>query len=171
MTDGKSLEAALAEALKFERDGAAFYQRANLVAADPRVKQLFARLARRREEDVRTLEDAVATSGLRPPAGTGHTPFPFEAVAKVECYACGYVTEEIPPSCPSCGAARYAFEKEISTAMGWEIAVASGKAGVAALEAALRQSSGGLKAALESLLARERALLEEAEAEFASAKE
>lgn len=170
MTDAKSLDSALAEALKFERDGVAFYQRANQVAADPRVKQLLARLARHREEDLRALEDAVAKAGLRPPAGGGHTPYPFEAVAKLVCYACGFVTEELPASCPSCGAARYAFEKEISKAMAWETAVAAGKAGVAALEAAGRHASGGLKAALDTLLMRERTLLREAEAESASAK-
>ncbi|HEY4704258.1 MAG TPA: hypothetical protein VII27_00785 [Thermoplasmata archaeon] len=170
MTDAKSLDAAIAEALKSERDGVAFYQRANHVAADPRVKQILARLARHREEDLRALEDAVAKAGLRPPAGGGHTPYPFEAVAKLVCYACGYVTEELPASCPSCGAARYAFEKEISKAMAWETAVAAGKAGVAALDAAGRHATGGLRAALDALLARERALLKEAEAELASAK-
>src|SRR3972149_859481 len=120
---------------KVEVDGAAFYQRANPVAAAPRVRQILARLARHREEDHRAFEDAVAKAGLRPPAGGGHTPYPFEAVAKLVCYACGYVTEELPASCPSCGAARYAFEKEISKAMAWEIAVAAGKAGGARMAA------------------------------------
>ncbi|OGS50939.1 MAG: hypothetical protein A3K65_03760 [Euryarchaeota archaeon RBG_16_68_12] len=96
--------------------------------------------------------------------------YPFEAVAKVECYACGYVSEEIPPSCPSCGAARYAFEKEFKPSMAWEISVAAGKARIAEIEAAAPLAKGALKAAMETLLAQERAQLKAAEGELSSAK-
>ncbi len=170
MTGEKPFETSLGTVLKLERDGAAFFRRANTVAADPRVRQLFDRLARQREEDVHLIEDAIATAGLRPPAATGHTPYPFEAVSKVECYACGYVTDEIPTSCPKCGAARYAFEKEFGKSTVWEIAVGTGRAVVGELESAVPRATGGLRSALETLLGREKALLREAEGELASAK-
>ena len=88
----------------------------------------------------------------------------------MECYACGYVTDEIPMSCPQCGAARYAFEREFSKAMIWGTALSSGKALAKEAQAAIPQAKGEVRAALEALLKREQALLREAEGELASAK-
>ena len=170
MTDNRRLEASLGALLKLERDGLTFHRRASAIAADPRVRQLFERLAREREEALSALEDAVGKAGVTPPTSTAPTVYPFEAVAKVECYACGYVSEEIPPSCPSCGAARYAFEKEFKPSMAWEISVAAGKARIAEIEAAAPLAKGALKAAMETLLAQERAQLKAAEGELSSAR-
>ncbi len=170
MSSDPHAEASLGAVLKLERDGAAFFRRANAIAADPRVRQLFERLSRQREEAARVIESAAARSGIRATPGGGPNPYPFEAIAKVECYACGFVAEEIPTSCPQCGAARYAFEREFTKAMIWGTALASGTAVAEGVLAAIPATKGELRAALESLLERERALLKEAEGELASAK-
>ncbi|HTD81010.1 MAG TPA: hypothetical protein VK723_02540 [Thermoplasmata archaeon] len=170
MTGEPHAEPSLGAVLKLERDGAAFFRRANAIAADPRVRQQFERLSRQREESAKLLEAAAARSGVKATPAPGPNPYPFEAIAKVECYSCGYVTEEIPTSCPQCGSARYAFEREFTKAMIWGTALASGKAVAAGVQAAIPQTKGELKAALETLLERERALLKEAEGELASAK-
>ncbi len=169
MTGDKHPEASLGAVLKLERDGAAFYRRANMIAADPRVRQVFDRLAREREEGARLLEEAAAKSGICVVPSGGPNPYPFEAIWKLECYACGYVAEEIPTSCPQCGAARYAFEKEFTKAMIWGTALSSGKAVTAGVQAAIPHAKGEVRAALEGLLRREQALLKEAEGELASA--
>jgi hypothetical protein len=156
--------------LRLERDGVAFHRRASAVAADPRVRQLFERMARQREASLVALEDAVAKAKVEPLLSEGPTPYPFDAVRKVECYACGYVAEEIPASCPSCGAARYAFEKEFKASMAWEIAVAAGRARVPEIEAAVLLARGALRATLEKVLAQERTELKDAGGELPSAR-
>ena len=170
MTGEKHPEASLGAVLKLERDGAAFFRRANVIAADPRVRQVFDRLAREREEGARLVEKAAAKAAMRIVPLGGPNPYPFEAIAKLECYACGYVTEEIPTSCPQCGAARYAFEREFTKAMIWGTALSSGKAVCQGVQAAIPHAKGEVRAALETLLKREQALLKEAEGELASAK-
>jgi len=166
----KHPEASLGAVLKLERDGAAYYHRAIGIAADPRTRQVFDRLSREREEAARILEEAATKSGIHLAPMGGPNPYPFEAIAKVECYACGYVTEEIPTSCPQCGAARYAFEREFTKAMIWGTAVSSGKAVAKEAQAAIPHAKGEVRAALEALLKREQALVKEAEGELASAK-
>ena len=136
MTGDKHPEASLGAVLKLERDGAAFFRRANVIAADPRVRQVFDRLAREREEGAGLVEEAAA----------------------------------IPTSCPQCGAARYAFEREFTASMIWGTALASGKAVTQGVQAAIPGVKGDLRAALERLLAREQTLLKEAEGALASAK-
>ncbi len=165
-----TLESALGAVVQLERDGVTFHRRASAIAADPRVRQLFERLAREREESLAALEAAVSDAKARQSPSEGPSPYPFDAVAKVECYACGYVSEEIPPSCPSCGAARYAFEKEFRPSLAWETAVASGKARIEALEAAAALAKGALRAALHDVLSKEIAQLKEAEGGLASAR-
>jgi len=170
VTGDKHPETSLGAVLKLERDGAAFFRRANVIAADPRVRQVFDRLAREREEGARLVEEAAAKAGIKVAPTGGPNPYPFEAIAKLECYACGYVTEEIPTSCPQCGAARYAFEREFTASMIWGTALASGKAVTQGVQAAIPGAKGDLRAALERLLGREQALLKEAEGALASAK-
>lgn len=170
VTGDKHSESSLGAVLKLERDGAAFFRRANVIAADPRTRQLFDRLAREREEGARLIEAAAAKAGVRVVPSGGPNPYSFEAIAKVECYACGYVTEEIPTSCPQCGAARYAFEREFTKSMIWGTALASGKAVAEGVRAAIPGAKADLRAALESVLKREQALQKEAEGELASAK-
>lgn len=171
MTGGHTgLEASLGEVLRYARDGVAFFRRAGEVAADPRVRLAFERLAHERRVSLDDLEKSIRNAGLRlaPPRGTG--PYPFAAVAKVECYVCGYSSEEIPTMCPRCGAARYAFEKEFARTKPWEIAVESVRIGVVALEAALKQAEAPLRSALGAVLERERTLLRESERELAAAR-
>src|SRR5438132_4850611 len=77
----------------------------------------------------------------------------LDAVAKVECYVCGFVaeTKAMPSVCPSCGAARYAFEKEIALAKAWEIASETGRHSAVLFRASAAQAAGPARTLLEDL--------------------
>src|SRR5207245_10961751 len=79
--------------------------------------------------------------------------YPLDAVAKVECYVCGFVaeTKAMPSACPSCGAARYAFEKEIALAQAWEIASETGRHSAVLFRAFATHAAGAARTLLEDL--------------------
>ena len=110
---------AIRQVAQVERDGATFFRRANRLAADPRVKFIFARAAEEYESALATLEPLAKGKG-KPKVPSL---FPFDEYGKIECYVCGYQTgpDEMPEVCPSCGAARYAFEKEVTQGRAWEL--------------------------------------------------
>lgn len=110
---------ALRQAAQVGRDGIAFFRRANRLASDPRVKFIFGRAAEEYEGVLKVLGPLAKGKAK----GKAPTLFPFEDYEKLECYVCGYETEtdEIPEVCPSCGAARYAFEKEVSQDRAWDL--------------------------------------------------
>lgn len=168
MIGEKQLEGSLGEALRFARDGVTFFRRAAEIAADPRVRLTFEKLAHWRQTTLRDLDRATAEAGLAVSDAGGPGPYPFEAVEKVECYVCGYISREIPLTCPSCGGAGYSFTREFARSHPWEIAVSSGVVGVAALEAAAGAAKGVARSVITALLERERAWLREAEKELAS---
>ncbi|MEK6838986.1 MAG: hypothetical protein AABY08_04525, partial [Candidatus Thermoplasmatota archaeon] len=60
MTGETRLEASLGEALRFARDGVAFFRRAGEIAADPRVRLAFEKLAHWRQTTLTDLEKAIA---------------------------------------------------------------------------------------------------------------
>jgi len=55
--------------------------------------------------------------------------FPFEEYSSIECSVCGYGTrsDAIPETCPSCGAARYAFERDVSPDRAWDLVARTAK--------------------------------------------
>jgi rubrerythrin len=79
--------------------------------------------------------------------------YPIDAVAKVECYVCGFVadTKTMPSQCPSCGAARYAFEKEIALTKAWEIALETGRNSAVLFRASAAHAAGPARTLLEEL--------------------
>ena len=79
--------------------------------------------------------------------------YPIDAVAKVECYVCGFVaeTKAMPNQCPSCGAARYAFEKEIALTKAWEIAAQTGRSSAVLFRKSATHAAGAARAVLEEL--------------------
>jgi len=170
VTGESQLEASLGEVLRFARDGVAFFRRAGEIAADPRVRLAFEKLAHWRQTTLTDLEKAIADTDHKVAAAEAAGPYPFDAVARVECYVCGYTSQEIPVTCPKCGAARYTFTREFTRSHPWEIAVSSGMPGVAALEAAVKGAKGPARSVLNTLLEREKTWLREAERELASAK-
>jgi len=110
---------AIRQVAQVDRDGAAFFHRANLLAADPRVKFIFGRAA---EEYTNALH---AVEPFAKGRGKPKTPafFPFEEYEKIECYVCGHVAdaEDLPEVCPGCGAAQYAFEREVTQGSAWDL--------------------------------------------------
>ncbi len=101
------------------RDGAEFFRKANRLAADPRVKFIFGRAAEEFDKAAKALEPAAKGKGkAKVPAL-----FPSQEFDRIECYVCGYEAsaEAIPETCPSCGAARYAFEREIPQDRAWDL--------------------------------------------------
>jgi len=118
---------ALARAFGALVEGLTFYDLANVAVAEMRVKVAFEELGRHKKDQLARLE-SVAGSGVKDAAVMPGI-YPINVVAKVECYVCGFVaeTKAMPNNCPNCGAARYAFEKEISLSKAWEIAAEAGR--------------------------------------------
>src|SRR6266550_658781 len=75
------------------------------------------------------------------------------AVAEVECYVCGFVadTKAMPNVCPSCGAARYAFEKEIALTKAWEIASETERHSAVLFRESAARAAGPARSLLEEL--------------------
>lgn len=127
----KVIAQSLAKALAVEEDGVAFFRRASLLAADPRVKSSFYKIAHEKEQHLERLRAAVESFSFRRLPAVEHPDvYPRDEFKKIECYVCGTAADvdELPHVCPSCGAARYAFEKEIGQATAWSLAVTSSKA-------------------------------------------
>ena len=166
----REIEHSFAASLAVEEAGVAFFERANAVTADPRVKLIFTRLARIKQEHVKLLRDQAASLGVRSGReATVPAIYPTEAFARVECYVCGYSATDIPESCPKCGAARYAFEKEVSKAMAWELA-AKGARSTLSFVRGLEEKHPVTRPLLEPLRAAEEAFAAEAEGQLAQAK-
>lgn len=139
---------ALAKAIGATLEGLTFYDLANAVAAEVRVKVAFEELGRLKKSQLARLE-SVAPPGLMDAAKRPGI-FPLDAVAKVECYVCGYTTEArtLPEQCPKCGAARYAFEKEFALSKVLEIAADTSRKSASLFREAAAQAQGPLKAVL-----------------------
>ncbi len=142
---------ALARAIGAVVEGLTFYDLAHVAVAEMRVKVAFEELGRGKKAQLARLED-VAGPGTKDAAVMPGI-YPIDAVAKVECYVCGYVaeTKSMPSQCPNCGAARYAFEKEIALSKAWEIAAETGRKSAALFRESAVHAEGPAKALLEEL--------------------
>ena len=157
---------ALRRVAQVDRDGAAFFHRANLLAADPRVKFIFGRAAEEYRNALRAVEPFAKGRG-KPAVPTF---FPFEEYETIECYVCGHVAdaEDLPEVCPGCGAARYAFEREVTQGSAWDLVARTTKD----VLAFTRKARAGVadpkaKEALAKAAEIERTLLDEAKDERA----
>ena len=166
----RDIDKTFAAALALEEAGVAFYERAAAVTADPRVRLIFQRLVRVKQDHVKLLRDRAASMTVHG-GHPGNPPavYPTEAFARVECYVCGHSSVDIPEACPKCGSARYAFEKEISKAMAWELAATSARASASYLRGLEDRHPAG-RPLLDGLRAAEEAAAREAEGELARSK-
>ncbi|OGS61851.1 MAG: hypothetical protein A3K59_07155 [Euryarchaeota archaeon RBG_19FT_COMBO_69_17] len=167
MSAHKDEAGSLGAALGAAAEGVAFYDLANVVAADVRVKVTFEDLGRRKRSQLERLE-SVAGPGVRDAAPRPGV-YPLGMVAKVDCYVCGLTVEaaSMPNQCPNCGAARYAFEQEIALAKAWAVASAAARKVAALYRAAAPKAPADVRALLEALAAEEDALAAEADREIA----
>jgi len=142
---------ALARAFGVLVEGLTFYDLANVAVAEMRVKVAFEELGRHKKDQLARLE-GVAGSGAKEAAVMPGI-YPINVVAKVECYVCGFVaeTKAMPNTCPNCGAARYAFEKEISLSKAWEIAADAGRKSAILFGESAAHAGGRAKVVLEEL--------------------
>jgi len=142
---------ALARAFGALVEGLTFYDLANVAVAEMRVKVAFEDLGRRKKDQLAKLE-SVAGPGARAAAVMPGI-YPINVVSKVECYVCGFVaeTKAMPNNCPNCGAARYAFEKEITLSKAWEIAADAGRKSAILFGESAAHTEGRTKAVLEEL--------------------
>jgi len=142
---------ALARAVGTVLEGLTFYDLANAVVAEVRVKVAFEELGRLKRSQLAKLEP-IAPAGVKDAAKWPGI-FPLDAVAKVDCYVCGYTADakSLPNQCPKCGAARYAFEKEIALSKAWEIASDTGRKSAAVFRDAAGHLHGRAKTVLEDL--------------------
>lgn len=162
-SDADSLQAALGAVL----EGVTFYELAQIISADTRVKVTFEDLGRRKAAQLARLEAATGP-GARDGAVFPNL-YPLDAVSKAECYVCGHVVEtrNLPNQCPKCGTARYTFEKEIALTKAWETASEASRRSADLFRDLAAKASGKPKALLEQLEAEDRALAAEAGKELA----
>ncbi len=161
--EAESLQHALGAVL----EGIAFYQLAQIVSADTRVKVTFEDLGRRRAAQLAKLE---ALTGPSAKDGAVYPNlYPLDAVSKAECYVCGHVveTKNMPNQCPQCGTARYTFEKEIALTKAWEIAAETSRKSADLFRSSAEASTGRARALLEELAKEDQALAAEAGKELA----
>ncbi len=157
----------LRQALGAVLEGLAFYELAQVISADTRVKVTFEDLGRRKAAQRDRLE-ALAGSAAKDQAVYPDL-YPLDAVSKAECYVCGHVveTKNLPSQCPKCGTARYTFEKEIALTKAWEIAAETSRKSAELFRASAAAASGPAQALLEALAAEDQALAAEAGKELA----
>ena len=141
----------LARAIGAVVEGITFYDLANVAVAEVRVKIAFEELGRRKRAQLAKLEAVMGRSAKDAAVLPGI--YPLDAVAKVECYVCGFVaeTKAMPNQCPNCGAARYAFEKEIALTKAWEIAADTARKSAVRFREAARHADARAKAVFEDL--------------------
>jgi hypothetical protein len=142
---------ALARALGAVLEGVTFYDLAHAAVAEMRVKVAFEELGRRKKSQLARLESVAGPTATHAAVMPGI--YPVDAVSKVECYVCGFSveTKSMPNQCPSCGAARYAFEKEIALTKAWQIASETGHRSAGILRASAAQVAAPIRAVLEEL--------------------
>ena len=142
---------ALAKAVGAILEGLTFYDLANVAVAEMRVKVAFEELGRQKRSQLARIE-AVAGPHAKEAAVLPGI-YPMGAVSNVECYVCGYTaeTKSMPSQCPSCGAARYAFEKEIALTKAWEIAAETDRSTAILLRASAAHASPSTRTVLEEL--------------------
>ncbi len=162
-SDADSLSPALGAVL----EGVAFYELAQIISADTRVKVTFEDLGRRARAQLARLEAVLGASARD--AAVFPNLYPLDAVSKAECYVCGHVVEtrNLPNQCPKCGTARYTFEKEIALTKAWETASEASRRSADLFRDLAAKASGKSKALLEELEKEDRALAAEAGKELA----
>src|SRR3989441_13217679 len=116
-----------------------------------RVKVAFEELGRHKKDQLARLE-GVAGSGAKEAAVMPGI-YRINVVAKVECYVCGFVaeTKAMPNTCPNCGAARYAFEKETSLSKAWQIAADAGRKSAILFGESAAHAGGPAKVVMKEL--------------------
>ena len=162
-SDADSLQRAFGAVL----EGIAFYELAQVISADTRVKVTFEDLGRRKVAQRARIEAVAGRQATA--AAIFPNLYPLDAVSKAECYVCGYVveTKSLPNQCPKCGTARYTFEKEIALAKAWEIAAETSRKSAALLRDSAAGAHGETRTVLEALAKEDEALAVEAGKELA----
>lgn len=162
-SEANSLQQALGAVL----EGVTFYELAQIVSADTRVKVTFEELGRRKAAQRKQLEELAGPGAAESAVYPGI--YPLDGVSKAECYVCGHIVEtrSMPNQCPSCGTARYTFEKEIALTKAWEIAAETSRRSAQLLRSLAAKSSGRAAQVFESLAHEDEALTAEAGKELA----
>jgi hypothetical protein len=155
---------ALRIAAQVGRDGVAFFRRAKSLSADPRVKFIFGRAAEEFEKARDALEEVPGAKAR----GNAPAVFPFERFERMVCVVCGHEAKgkEPPKSCPACGAARYAFERDVKQDEAWNLVARSTKDALSfSRKFAQGAAKPAAKAAASRAIAIQKALQEEAKEE------
>lgn len=141
----------LASAVGAVVEGVTFFELARRAVADTRVKVTFGDLAKRKRDQLIRLEALAGPTAKDAAPRAGF--YPIDAVSKVECYVCGFAveTQSMPDQCPSCGAARYSFEKEIAPSKAWETVGSSSRKSAALFRDLAGKAQGPAKSLLDEL--------------------
>lgn len=143
-------------------EGVTFCELGHRAVADTRVKLTFEELGKRKRDQLARLESIAGPHARDAAPRPGF--YPIDVVSKVECYVCGHAVETVamPDQCPSCGAARYSFEKEIALSKAWEIAAAAAKKSAALFRDLAAKATGPARSLLEGLAREEEGLAAQA---------
>jgi rubrerythrin len=157
----------LIRALGAVLEGVTFYQLAQAISADTRVKVTFEDLGRRKVAQRARLEQLAGSTAKE--GAFYPSIYPMDAVARAECYVCGHVVEtrDMPNQCPKCGTARYTFEKEIALTKAWEIAAETSRKSADLFRELAKASQGKARELLDALSQEDQALAAEAGKELA----
>ncbi|MFQ5837809.1 MAG: hypothetical protein ACE5HJ_03395 [Thermoplasmata archaeon] len=171
--------ATLMSAFVLENEGLDFYSKVSKVAADPRARHLFQVMAERRSEDVRLLRHEYKEL-----TGEGDAPSPDEAERRLAekgqqvpsiypktsletavCFVCGeeVPVDALPNECPTCGASRYTFERDIDEKMARRMAQDSEMKRLEFYEESLEVATGRVRDLLEDLVNRTKVYLRDLE--------
>lgn len=157
---------AIRVAAQVVRDGVAFFQRVKSLSADPRTKFIFGRAAEEYGRSLEAIQEVPGTKGKTP----APTVFPFEDYDRMTCSVCGKVVrgKEPPETCPGCGAARYAFERDVKPDEAWGLVARTTKESLAILRKVPSDgSNAAVKEAMAKAIAIHKRLLEETKEERA----
>ncbi len=175
MKEAERGEAALKCASILEKEGAEFYERASKVAADPRARSLFHVMAESKLEAFRILSKELRELAGGPPlvredeldeGPTDDLPqvpriYAVNTLVTAACYVCGeeVPVDALPRECPSCGASRYTFERDIDVKRAATIVQEDENRCLDFYREHVGRVSGGARQLLERLIQRSEARL------------
>jgi rubrerythrin len=166
--EGWRERAALMSALVLEKAGLDFYSNVSKVAADPRARSLFQQMADRKREEMRLLnlrygeitgDEAAPTPEeaeriLLQGGESVPSIYPMKSVERAVCFVCGeeVAVDALPNECPSCGASRYAFERDIDEGLAFRMAQENEAKCLDLYRRFAEELSGRVKGLLEEML-------------------
>ncbi len=159
-------------AIQLEKDGMIYFDGAHKLVDNPRLREVFKKLADAKREQLKNFEDDLKSLNVSLSEVVGEaqptSAYPLLEVQRAECYVCGHTVNiaTIPDSCPRCGASIHAFEKEMGFKRAREITEAGSRTILTVLGEAEKEADEKLKKVLGRQIQIEQQLLDQARKEL-----